>query len=533
MLKTLIKKQFLECFRAYFVSTKTGKARSKASRIGMFVFFAALMLYLAGMFYMLSYAAGEALLGSGLSWLYYTAMGTVSILLGTFGSVFTTYSMLYLAKDNDMLLAMPIKPSLILSSRMVLVFAMSLLYSGVAWIPAVVNAWINGSADLAGVLFDVLLIFVIALFVTVLTCVLGWAVAMIVSRVRNRNFLVVVLSLVFFGAYYYFCMNMFDTFQFFLLHMDAVGNGIRTWANVLYQLGNAASGDAGAMAIFTGTTAAAFAVCFVVLSRSFTGIITRTQGTTRRSGKVKIHTSGIWTALLGRELRLFTSSATYMLNAGLGIAMLPVAAIIAIVKRKSYIGILKLASITMPKLGGMLPLAVLLAVCMVAGMNAVSAPSISLEGKRLWILRSLPVSGREVLNAKLALHILLNLPSVLFAAIALGWCLDLKPLTMVLTVAFCMVFLWLTAGFGLIIGVLRPNFDWTTDTQPIKQSLNVLFAMLFAWMIPLLLGVGYYFLQSHIGADAYIGIALALITVTAAAFHVWLNTKGAAVFERL
>ena len=47
MLKTLIKKQYQECFRSYFVNPKTGKRRSKWGIFGMFVFFTAVMLFLA------------------------------------------------------------------------------------------------------------------------------------------------------------------------------------------------------------------------------------------------------------------------------------------------------------------------------------------------------------------------------------------------------------------------------------------------------------------------------------------------------
>ena len=35
--------------------------------------------------------------------LYFLIMGMIAIALGTFGSVFNTYSGLYLSKDNDLL----------------------------------------------------------------------------------------------------------------------------------------------------------------------------------------------------------------------------------------------------------------------------------------------------------------------------------------------------------------------------------------------------------------------------------------------
>ena len=137
MLKALIKKQYYECFRSYFVNVKTGKARSKAGIAGMIVFFAVLMLFLCSVFFGMSLLLGS-LFEVGLSWLYFALMGVVSIALGTFGSVFSTFSTLYMAKDNELLLSMPIPPSKILIPRMTLVYGLGLLYSGVVWLPAIV-----------------------------------------------------------------------------------------------------------------------------------------------------------------------------------------------------------------------------------------------------------------------------------------------------------------------------------------------------------------------------------------------------------
>ena len=47
---------------------------------------------------------------------------------------------------------------------------------------------------------------------------------------------------------------------------------------------------------------------------------------------------------------------------------------------------------------------------MIASINDISAPSVSLEGKTLWLVQALPVSPWQVLKAKLKLHLILTLP---------------------------------------------------------------------------------------------------------------------------
>ena len=533
MLGTLIKKQYMECFRSYFVNPKTGKKRTKLGVLGMFAFFTVVMLFLAGVFFGLAFLLGDGLLAAGMDWLYFVLMGILAIFMGTFGSVFNTYSTLYLSKDNEMLLAMPIPPSGILMTRMTLVYGMSLMYSGLVWVPAVIYAWIFGTVSTTAVVFEILLIFLVALFVTVVTCALGWVVALVASRVKNKSFIIVLISLVLFGGYYYVCFNMMNILQKLLLNAQALGETIRVWGNVFYQLGMAATGDGKAMAIFTGIALVLNVVCFLLLSKSFLHIATRTQGERKRAGKLTVKSSGVSAALLGRELRRFASSPTYMLNCGLGIVILPVLAIFALVKREILDEVISGLSGMLPWLGSALPMAVVLIVCLCAGLNTVSTPSVSLEGKHLWLLRSLPVSGRMVLGAKLRLHLLLNIPSAVFAAVVLGICLRLEVLQIALCTGFAAGFVWFTGAFGLMLGVLRPNFQWTSEAMPIKQSMNVMISILLGFALPILAAVGCWLTRSLLSADGYLGLITALLALASLGLSWWLDTGGAAKFEAL
>ena len=533
MLKALIKKQFHECFRTYFVNVKTGKARSKGGTIGMFVLFTALMLFLCGAFFGMAFLLGD-LLAAGLPWLYYALMALISMFLGTFGSVFNTFSTLYMAKDNDLLLSMPIPPSKILATRISLVYGLSLLYSGVVWLPAIVFGWIFGAPTVLSVIFDVLLLFLIALFVTVLTCALGWVVALIAARMKKKSFLTVIISLVFFAAYYFVCFRMSDFMQALVTNSELVGDRMRVWGNLLYQLGKASDGNVLAMLIFTAITLALFALCFVVLSKSFTRIVTKTPTVGKTATKAVVTKSqSASSALFKRELKRFTSSATYMLNCGLGIAVLPVLAVVALIKRDALQTVIVAFSEMAPDVAPLFPAIMLAAACMILAINEISTPSISLEGKNLWILRTLPVSSRDILDAKLRLHLLLNaIPAVISVAV-LGWCVDASIDYIVLMVAFALVYILLTGTFGLILGLKRPNFNWTTETMPIKQSMNVLFSMLFNWALVIAFGAGAYFLRNTFSMQSYLSGAVVAVALAGVLLRKWLYTKGAAILGTL
>ena len=109
MLKVLLKKQLSEIFRSYFYDQKKNKARSKGAVVAYMVLFVLLLVgVLGGMFTALSLILCGPMVAVGMDWFYFALMGLLAVLLGAFGSVFNTYAGLYLGKDNDLLLSMPI-----------------------------------------------------------------------------------------------------------------------------------------------------------------------------------------------------------------------------------------------------------------------------------------------------------------------------------------------------------------------------------------------------------------------------------------
>ena len=96
MLKLLIKKQLAEIFAPKKRGKKQAKVRSLAATIVIWV---VLVLIMGAMFSFYSWLFCEPLCEAGLDWMYFLVQGGVSLVFGVFGSVFSTYSSLYLAKD--------------------------------------------------------------------------------------------------------------------------------------------------------------------------------------------------------------------------------------------------------------------------------------------------------------------------------------------------------------------------------------------------------------------------------------------------
>ena len=252
MLGILIRKQMTELYRSFFYDQKKNKARSKAASILFIILYILLMaVVLGGMFTLMSLALCPPLLEAGLGWLYFTIVTAIAFALGIFGSVFSTYSALYLAKDNDLLLSLPIPVRYILAARLMGVYLIGLSFSAIVIIPAVIVYNILAGVTVASVFGGIMLLVSVSLFVLVLSCLLGWVVAKVSVKLKNKSFVTVLISLVFFGLYYFVYFKASEVLQRIIENAATIGDKIKGAAYPLYVIGRSGEGDPLSVVLFS------------------------------------------------------------------------------------------------------------------------------------------------------------------------------------------------------------------------------------------------------------------------------------------
>lgn len=526
MLKTLLKKQMAEIFRNYFYDPKKNKMRSRGATIAYIALYVLLMAgVLGGMFALLAVGICAPMAAAGVGWLYYLVMGLIAVLLGAFGSVFSTYSSLYLSKDNDLLLSMPIPVRYVMASRLLGVYLLGLMYSGVATVPAVIVYWIEAPVTAGTVVGGVLMVLLVSVIVMVLSCLLGWVVARISLKLKNKSFVTVILSLAFLAAYYFVYYKAQGLITLLAENAAVYGAKIRGSAYLLYLFGSVGAGDWLAMLIVTLSQAVLLALTLWVIARSFLKIATAT-GSVK---KVRFEHRAV-RALRQKELRRFAASPNYMLNCGLGIVTLPVAGIALLIKGRA------LAQLLDEAFGAgadIVPVLLSAALCLLASMNDMAAPSVSLEGRQLWLAQSLPVTPWQVLRAKLDMQLLLTGVPVLFCALCAVIVLPGGAAEMALAVIAALLYTLLSALAALALGLKMPNLTWTNEITPIKQGGSVMLALFANWFYAIALGGLYFLCGRALGAAAYLAIFAAVTAVVCALLLRWVKQRGTRIFAAL
>ena len=405
-LKALLRVRLLGLKASLTGANRTSKKRSKASILG----FSILMIYCFGYFAFMMYMIFSQLAGPfsalGYGAIYFALAAIMSFCLMFIGSVFTSKTQLYEATDNDLLLSMPVRPGDVLLSRLLTLLLMDLGFGLIVSGPAI-YAWAEAAGFRAAWFIPCLIVLglLLPLLALLVAAFFGWLLHLASARVRNQSLLTIGLSLAFLAVYFVAISRMNIWISELAKDPSPLAGALGS-VSPLVWLGRAcADGDLPALGGLLLGTAALALLGWIVLERSFL----RTATDKRGAAKVKYVEKRVDAvspdrALLRRELKHLASSPAYIMNSALGAILTPVAAVFLILKRESVLPLLAI-----PGLGDYLPMMMLLGLCFLSSMCTLTAPSVSLEGKSLWLLKSLPVTPRQALNAKLRLHLLIGL----------------------------------------------------------------------------------------------------------------------------
>lgn len=531
MLKILLKKQLQGLFKFFFVDPKKGKGRSKLSSAVLIVaYFLLIGVVLGFTFGVEAILICPTMHEIGLDWLYYAIMALIALTLGVVGSVFSTYTGLYKATDNDLLFSMPIPAETIMASRLLGVYIMGLIFAAIAFIPAVVVYFMVAGITVTALIGSIVMLFVLSLTALLLSCLLGWIVAKISTRVRNKSMVTVIVSLVLLFGYMYFVNKANLMLSDFLARLVAEGMEVHGAVYLLYAVGMACTGNVLYLLVVAAVIVIATFAVWQGMKKSFLKLATASDRTVKTVYREKTaKQKSIASAMFGKELRMFLSKPNYILNCGLGAIMMLVGVVALIFKGRDTIDVLLMVF-------GSREFLAVMAIAAVAGISSMvytAEPSVSLEGRNIWIAQSLPMDPWMALQAKLRLQLVLTVvPAVLLAASLL---VLLQP-GMLLTVevlALTVITVWFFACLNLMLGMHFVNLNWTNEVYVIKQSVGVLIAMTAGFVYALILAGGFIALEGKVSAQAYLGIFIVLTLGAAAALYRWLKTKGAAKFAYL
>ncbi len=528
MFKALLKKQLMESF-SFITQKKDGEKRSLLSTVG----FALLLLFGVGSLgfsmWLICDALCTPLATQGFGATYLAFASILAFAFGIIGTVFTAKIKLYEAKDNDMLLAMPIPSWLILFSRMIGLYLFTLLFEGIVFVPATLCYFVKVDCTLPMVIGSLLSLLIMPLATLAICSVLGWLLALAEAKLPVKNLFAYIFSIGLFVG----IMILETKLDDYLLLLATNGEGatltMKKYLYPFYEVGRACAGNWLSLLISAGIFIGIFALVYFVLSKTYLGIATANKGSKKSKFKAKGYKQGtVVGTLLNKEFKRYFNNPMVVLNCFLGSIFCLVLPFLLLFGG-DLVGTLQGQS----GLEELMALLFLMMILALSSMDMVASSSISLEGENIWILHTLPVSTETVFFAKGLFHFITQAIPALFATVFLA---ILFKVGVGLAICMCLttvVYCIFSACVGLSINLKLPNLSWTSELVPIKQGFSSLIASFGSMAVIGLLVGGWFWFGKYLPAWGYMLTCSFLLAGISGLLCLWLSKGGKKIFEKL
>lgn len=439
---------------------------------------------------------------------------------------------LFSLKSYERDAALPVRPAAIVISRFATMYVSNaalclliLLPGAVACGICATPAWHFYPLMLLGALFLPLLPMTAAM-------VLGALIYAIASRMRHKNLIVVLLSmlLVFALLLSPLLLPAEDSLQgeqLFELVQSALGQVSRSYPPAAWFAGGVASGQFGAYALFAAGSILLFVLLALLIGRHFQSICSAlgSHALSRNYVAREQRSRTPLLALYKKELRRYFSSSIYVMNTLIGHLLAVLVSAMILFMGTGFLS--EQFPIAPEQVVAFLPflLAALYA------LSPTTASAISIEGKQWWLTKSLPVETKTILCGKLLVNLTVALPCWVISEALL--CVALRPTGFALLwlIVLPLCYLLFSSVLGLALNLRMPALNWDSETVAVKQGRAVLFNMLICLPCAFLPAVLLPSLSPAAGNAACAGIALLTLLGAAALYRNAARARLSAVNE--
>ncbi len=430
------------------------------------------------------------------------SMSQIMVLI--FG-MFYVIAAFYYAKGTSQLMAMPMKPATVMMGKFTIVLINEYLTEILILGPIM---GVYGAMSGAGIGYWVMciLVFLLApMLPLAIASVMAMLLAGVIARGRNKTFMNLIGILIFMVAYF--------GFQYFALFKMPQDNSsiMQYLATMNYNLALAASrnfppsfwGTVAVaegfntvgmkfLALFAGVSAAGTAIMGFLGSKYYYGVIMSGGETATKRSKVvdgemvsKLVQGDPLATLASKDHKVVMRTSSYLMNCGVLPLMWP-----GLIFMYSLFGrniassepedqlIQFISTLNVPWLK---TVAFMIIMQMVTTGSMIASTAFSREGHSIAITKALPISGKNVVLAKIRYALIFQLVTSIPIMAVLQYLFKLSlPNAVIAIVVGQISGLWAIFG-GMLMDLARPYLNWTDPTRAVKQNINAVVPMFAGW----------------------------------------------------
>lgn len=442
-------------------------------------------------------------------------------------SIFAIPSVYYFSKDIDHLLVLPIKPEVILTSKLAVCIVYEYLFAAAVLVPMYISFILQIGFSFLSFLCFLIIFFTLPIYPLVLSSVLTMVIMRFVPFFNNRDRFnliggIIVVASALGLSFWMQTMETEDMSAVLMALMDG-NNSLMQFGTMLFPFVPSAAlscfhGDLLQLLLYLGITTISlvvFLICGKLLY--FKGAIggSETSHSRHTFDQKQLSESrhhSVFRTYLIKEFKILFRTPVFFTNCVLTALLMPIILTVAVytslqgMDLRAFITPQLLESI--PNLWCYVLVISFLVGSFMGGINMISSTAISREGTNAYFMKFIPVPVETQAFAKAACGIIISAVS--------GWLL-LIPLHLVLSypiyldlifVVGSLVSVIMTNLFGILIDLLRPKLVWEQEAAAVKQNLNGVISILLSFLLAAVC-----FGLLYIGWDQVLLIAIGLLVI--------------------
>ncbi|WP_353093461.1 hypothetical protein [Tissierella praeacuta] len=180
-------------------------------------------------------------------------------------------------------------------------------------------------------------------------------------------------------------------------------------------------------------------------------------------------------ALAKKEIIMLFKTPIYLLNAVGGVIIFPIILVMSTIAGgdESLSRIIDILGNN----SGLITLASIGFITALGMLNSIGATTFSREGKCFWIQKTLPIKVEDQIIGRVLSSLAVQILGIIALLISLVFIVKLDILSIILIIFLGLLGSIPMTQLGMIIDILRPMLDWDNPQKAMKQNLNVLIAM--------------------------------------------------------
>ena len=428
------------------------------------------------------------------------ATATMGISLMTIiEGIYKSGPLLFNCKDDQLLLSLPIKRRTVLFVRILKLYIFELLYNSMFLLPVMVAYIRWGNVNLTYYLTCIIMLLLLPIIPIAISCVIGAITSGISSKFKFKNAVQIILSMIILVGVMYLSFKVEDVFNYLLANAESINDFItRRYypAGVFSKL--VVDFNVKELLIFVAINIIVMVFTVLVLGKFYFRINSglkniSTSKTHTKVKDLKFKARSQTSSLMKKEFNTFFKTPVFIINAGFALVLFIVLAVVAAIKFDGVVAFLIDEENGFGLANDLIynNLSVIIFALLSFGtfMTSITSSVISLEGRNISILKSLPIKTKTILMSKIYAALLITTPTLLVGDLIMFIRFRTNILEALLLIVLSILMPLISHFIGIIINLKYPKLEWETPAEAVKQSTSSFIAVMLG-MVVLIIVVG-------------------------------------------